>query len=276
MSLQVDKLGRGYFKVVDEDNNLMESITGFTRLLINPLKQDVTVALNPTVGELSNGHYYIEFTPNLTGEWMASVFQVEYLPAGVSESFYCVSGNIETYYGLISGEIEDRYSKLSGQIETRYDNLSGVVSTKYTSLSGQIETRYSETSGLFQTLFTDISGVIHGHYLLTSGMIAVIDYDSLSGQISDVYAYSVNTYGYISGESGLYRLTKRALALLHENFETTGYEFNEDSKALSFKTIVYEATVDGELSGIMATYSVSGGYDLSGRMTWGRCYKDVL
>lgn len=274
MSLQVDKLGRGYFKVIDEDNNLMESITGFTRLLINPLKQDVTVALNPIVGELSNGHYYIEFTPNMTGEWMASVFQIEYLPAGVSESFYCVSGNIETYYGLTSGQIEDRYSKLSGQVETRYDNLSGVVSTKYTSLSGQIETRYSETSGLFQTLFTDISGVIHGHYLLTSGMIAVIDYDSLSGQISNVYTYSVKTFDYLDNATGIYKLTKRALGLLHENFETTGYIFNEELKALSFDAIVYDVNSGGTLSGIIATYAISGGYDTSGKMTWGRCYKN--
>lgn len=90
------------FTVLDNSNNLVSGISTseFTAHLFTP--NDVDDSTSVIFSELSNGHYYAEFTPNQTGTWMLVVYHPTYFPWGKSDDIQVYGNDFDSVAAMLT------------------------------------------------------------------------------------------------------------------------------------------------------------------------------
>ena len=95
--LKKDTLATDEFIVVNSSNSVVTGLSNgdFTRDLYNPSGSEVSGSIVPTITELGNGKYRVTFTPNTEGNWVLTIYNATYFPAGKEANYRCLDYRVE-------------------------------------------------------------------------------------------------------------------------------------------------------------------------------------
>ncbi len=103
--IKKDVLATDEFIVTDSSNNTVTGLVNsdFTRDLYNPSGSEVSSFIVPTITELGDGKYRVTFTPNANGNWVLTIYNATYFPAGKDANYRCIDYRVEDTDTILSG-----------------------------------------------------------------------------------------------------------------------------------------------------------------------------
>ena len=92
--IALNEISYDEFIVTDSDGSLITGLTDldFTRDLYDPNGNEVSGAITITITELGDGKYRTDFTPNLVGPWVMTIYHATYFPGGKIANYHCQVG----------------------------------------------------------------------------------------------------------------------------------------------------------------------------------------